>query len=672
MKRVELTHFNLGRYREKVSLSYDIGRIFFFLGHATQDASGKIHYKNGFNRVLNNEVKLMSGHGYHGYEGAPHRDYCVKTFGMDKLWSALDDQHNKFHVQFLEGKNPYSQYKKPLIEVPEFNRPLYLHQGDMTCFILTRKRCVVAGQMGVGKTLSDIQATEMIRPQGWWYVAPRSALKAVERELRRWECRERPELMTYQGLVKRMKELEGADFTPPQKVTFDESSCAKTPTAQRSQAAKMLADAVREHWGDDAYVVLMTGTPAPKSPLDWWFQCEIACPGFLVEGDIRKFKNRLAILVDKDFGGGVHKHIDGWRDRDNICTTCGKVQDDPIHTVPDEALADGAEHEFKLAKNEVKFLHTRIVEGGLVMVKMKKDCLDLPEKRFEQINLEPSKKILQIARMMVNSSPTVAEALTRCRTLSDGFLYEQEKTGEETCPICKGSKEAHDWELKPEYDGEPISDYLDDGTIMSNEEFRAKFFDFNLMSCVKCGGSGMIDTMARHVKEVACPKDDALRELIDSHAEVGRLVTYAAFQGSVDRVAKIYKEMEFETIKWDGRGIHCSVPGIEPLDLFQDEKGSYPRVGFIGHPGSSGMGLTLTASPSCVFFSNTYNAVDRLQAQDRIHRIGMDIVRGATIYDLFHLPTDYLVASNLTEKIHRQDLSMGLDIDMASILEALK
>ena len=83
------------------------------------------------------------------------------------------------------------------------------------------------------------------------------------------------------------------------------------------------------------------------------------------------------------------------------------------------------------------------------------------------------------------------------------------------------------------------------------------------------------------------------------------------------------------------------------------------------------MGLTLTASPGCVFWSNTFNAVDRLQAQDRIHRLGMDVIRGATIYDLYHLPTDYLVAANLTEKIARQDLTMGLDISMKEVLESL-
>jgi SNF2 family DNA or RNA helicase len=658
--RIVETKFALGKYWKPVKMFYDLGRIFFpYIG---------------FSRIFNAEVKMMEGHKYHGYEGAPYRDYCIKTFGRDKLWSCKDSQHNAFHIAFLEGKNPYERYQRKIEMMLTSARPLYNHQFDMTAFILARRQCIIAGEMGVGKTLSEIEAREAINPIDPWYVAPRSALKAVERELRKWNCKSYPELMTYRGLVRRMKELEGVDFVPPQWVTFDESSCIKTYNAQRTQAARMIADAIREHWKDDAYIVLMTGTPSPKSPLDWWSQCEIACPGFLIEGDENKFKNRLAVLVDRDFGGGVHKHIAGWKDRDDICDKCGLIENDPIHQYNSEIAEAGIEedcHEFKLAINEVKLLHKRIVEGGLVIVKKKKDCIDLPEKRFEKIELEPTKKILQIARTMCRTAPSVAEALTRCRTLSDGFMYEMEKVGIEQCSICEGKKEVFDWVLKTEFEGEPISDYRDDGSIMSDEEFRERFFNYVLIECVRCGGAGEIDSMARHMREVSTPKEDAIRELIGEHEQIGRLVVYGAFQGSVDKITRIFDDMGWNTIRWDGRGVHCSVPDIDPLDLFQDKLGDFPSVGFIGQPGAAGMGLTLTASPSCIFYSNTYNAMDRLQARERVHRIGMDVIRGATIYDLLHLPTDYLVSRNIEEKIARQDLTLGLDISMADVLESL-
>ena len=657
--RLEDTRFVIGGRWVSLKLAYDLGRVFFVF--------------NGYNPLLNAEIKLMSGHQYHGFEGAPLRDFCVRTFRRDKLWSARDDQHNRFHIAYLQGKKPYARYQAEMMR-RVYERALYVHQSETADFILSRKQCIIAEEMGIGKTLSEISAREIVDPEEAWYVAPRSALKAVEKELRKWQCRHTPAMMTYQGLVARVKKLEGQDIKPPQWLTFDESSCVKTPTSQRSQAAKIMADAVREAWGDDAYIVLMSGTPAPKSPLDWWMQCEIACPGFLIEGNINDFKKRLAILVDRDFGNGIHPHIQAWRDRDDICDTCGKAAGDPAHLVNSEMVEAGVDddaHEFKPAKNEVAYLKKRIIDGGLVIVKFKKDCLDLPEKRYEEIELEPSRKILQLANLLASTAPTVAEALIRLRTLSDGFQYGEQKCGEEICRNCAGQGERLDFILKPGF-----ADLVEGGWTLppadegDEDGWRAKYYDRVMLPCVVCKGTGKVDKLERTTKEVSCPKDDALKDLIEQHSEIGRLVVYAGFTGSVDRCVRIFKEMGWETIRWDGRGINMSVLGFEALDLFQDKLHEHPRVGFIGQPGAAGMGLTLTASPSCVYFSSTFNATDRIQSEDRVHRIGIKTC--PTIFDLFHLPTDRMVFNNIQEKRARMDLSMGVNVSMAAVLEALR
>jgi SNF2 family DNA or RNA helicase len=97
----------------------------------------------------------------------------------------------------------------------------------------------------------------------------------------------------------------------------------------------------------------------------------------------------------------------------------------------------------------------------------------------------------------------------------------------------------------------------------------------------------------------------------------------------------------------------------EALDIFQDKLEEFPRVCFIGQPGAAGMGLTLTASKSIVYYSNDFNAESRIQSEDRIHRLGMDVNKGATIYDLVHLPTDLLVLNNLKAKRRLQSMTMG-------------
>jgi SNF2 family DNA or RNA helicase len=85
----------------------------------------------------------------------------------------------------------------------------------------------------------------------------------------------------------------------------------------------------------------------------------------------------------------------------------------------------------------------------------------------------------------------------------------------------------------------------------------------------------------------------------------------------------------------------------------------YPRLCFIGHPQAGGMALTLTASPTELFYSNSFNGEARMQAEDRFHRAGMDTNRGATIIDLICLPTDKLVLDNLKRKRKLQSVTLG-------------
>jgi hypothetical protein len=95
------------------------------------------------------------------------------------------------------------------------------------------------------------------------------------------------------------------------------------------------------------------------------------------------------------------------------------------------------------------------------------------------------------------------------------------------------------------------------------------------------------------------------------------------------------------------------------LEAFQKPSEQYPNIAYVSHPGSGSMGVTLTASPTILYYSNDFNGMNRTQSEDRIHRLGMDVNRGATIIDLFHLPTDELVLNNLKNKRRMETMSMG-------------
>lgn len=596
----------------------------------------RIFLKFGFNRTLLEEVKAMEGPKWHGYDEKPR-----------KLWSVKKSHRNLFQLDYLMGKNPYAKYDLPLVEYTS-KRPLYDHQIEMVRHCLTRRSVVLAAEMGTGKTLVAIEVIEQFPDKEWFWVGPKPALRAAHEQFAHWKSPAKPKFLTYEGLTKLMDE-----WTPGKKapfgVIFDESSRLKNPTSQRSQAALALAEGIREDH-EDGFVIEMSGSPAPKSPADWWHQCEVACPGFLREGTFMKFKQRMAVIVNREgLTGGSYPHLVTWRDSETKCQTCGEVKEHVAHDAG-AAVFNETFHSFVPGANEVVKLYERM--KGLVLVKFKKDCLNLPEKVYVTLRAAPSRSTLNAAKLLTAKSVNAAQALIALRELSDGFQYKEVPSGEKGCDNC-----GHTGQTKEKYDPQNPEEAL------SNEAIEAGRVAEREAICPACSGSGKVALYTREAKQIPCPKEDLLREVLAKQEDIGRIVIYAGFTGSVDRCVSICKDEGWSTIRVDGRGWSGSSdlpPGDEALyHLFQKELGKYPKVAFIGQPGAAGMGLTLTAASTIVYYSNDFNAESKIQSEDRIHRAGMNAERGATIVELIHLPTDEKVIENLRKKRQLQDMSMG-------------
>jgi len=565
---------------------------------------------------LKDEVKAMAGARWHPDE---------------KVWSVKNNCRNLFAIQFLQGKNPYAVYDKPLIDV-QFKRPLYVHQVEMAKHVMTRHYCGLAAEMGTGKSLTIIEVIELLFGDEYtkslndqkaaqnlvWWLAPKSGIAAVKLELLKWKAAVVPRLMTYDELKKVLTNWQTGDL-PPRMVIFDESHKLKTITSQRSEAARHLAESVRREHGDNGYVVFMSGSPAPKSPLDWYNQCETVCPGYLKEGDIFKFQRTLALVKDMEsLSGGRYPKIVTWWDDAKKCKLCG----DHIDRHEDFS------HIFEPSVNEIERLYRRL--KGLVLVKFKKDCLDLPEKQYKTINIQPTREIVNAAKLIVASTPNAVKTLTLLRELSDGFQYRKY-----------------------------IKEIKDCGCFGKQTD----------PPCDHCHGSGKIKIEDVETLTLSSPKDEVVKDQLEEHDEVGRLVVYAGFTASIDKLTDLVKKEDWHWIRVDGRGWTSSfgiTNDVELLSIFQrvnnkdtDVLGENNKIVFIGHPGSAGMGLTLTASPTILYYSNDFNGENRIQSEDRIHRPGADANRGCTIIDLIHLPTDLLVLNNLKEKRDLQAISLG-------------
>jgi SNF2 family DNA or RNA helicase len=682
-----------GKYMRRATITKDGSRLFV---------------KFGFNKPLLEEVRAMQGAKWHQYDELNPR----------KIWSVTDCARNRFQLQYLmhpdpkDPLNPYWKYDQELIPFDpepricprcqgpgnvncrickgEYRVKPYSHQIDMARLWLTVHQCLWAVEMGGGKTLAAIMTMEKLKRTDCLWIGPKSALESVKLEFDAWRSKVTPRFYTYDGL-KKLVETWPKDKVAPELVVFDESSRLKNPTAQRTQAAMHLVEGMRAAWGDNAYVLLMSGSPAPKAPTDYFAQCEIAAPGFLKEGSVDKFKRRLAIITEREsMAGGVYPHLVGWRDDPRKCDVCGEMADAPQHQLDqapkgsDVSISDpfngvAAEssnikkvdaadyHAHTPSKDEVSHLYKRM--RGLVCVKFKKDILDLPDKIFRQVVLKPTQSTLNAARAISARAPSAIQALTQLRELSDGFQYQEIETGlEEGCSHCHGSGKADEHYDANDPDNQPSPEEFERGYRFTYDETTdeivrgAEIKDaVREVTCDTCGGTGSVVLYRREAIQVPCPKEDGVLNVLDELDDVGRVVIFAGFTGSVDRCTSICEKVGWTVVRVDGRGWKSSILGnpVKLLKAFQYGQVEHPRLAFVMHPGSGGMGLNLTASPVVLYYSNDFNGESRIQSEERCHRPGMDLNKSCTIIDLLHLPSDLYVLENLQKKRRLQDLSLG-------------
>lgn len=583
------------------------------------DDGTHLHVKFPYDPVLLEDIKAMAGRKFHSNEKNINP---IDTPLGDNVWSFPKSKRNLFQWEYLTGGNPYAPYEKPIVPITDFTRPLRQYQKEDTAAMLTYKRVILAAEQGTGKSLTTIEAMERTGKSKWWYVGPRSAILAVERELKLWKSSISPTMMTYEGLVARAKNFDG---NMPDGIWCDECQKCKTPTSQRGQATKEFADNLIE------WLFFTSGTPAPKSPADWWWLLEIICPGFLKEGTLQQFRARLSVLEKGETpqGSSFMQHLT-WKDDENKCDICGELRGSPEHDI----MQGG--HSFKPSKNEVAALYRRM--KGPVIVRRKKDVLkELPDKQFRIIDLPVSQSTKRMASLIASRASTTIEALTHLRELSDGFQYEEVQNGMMKCQLCEGTKKA-----------------------LSFDENGSEVYE----DCPRCEATGEEPRYQRVATRLSTPKEQLMIDLLEEFEDTGRFVIYAAFQDSVDRCVDIAIKQGWSVIRADGRGWmamnHERVP-IQGnfLEIFQDQLAEHPKVVFIGQAGAAGTGLTLTASPAMWFYSLSFNGDDYFQAMDRIHRLGMDINKGATIIHGIHLPSDRMVLDNVTNKDRLLKLTLG-------------
>ena len=334
-------------------------------------------------------------------------------------------------------------------------------------------------------------------------------------------------------------------------MAIDESTTIKSPTASRTKSVLKLRVLAK-------YRRILTGAPVTKSPLDLYTQCFFLDPDFLDFSSYYAFKNRYAIMVDRNVGTHSFKHVMGYRRLDEL-------------------------------NEKLNNFSYRV---------LKEDCLDLPEKVY----------------------------MKRIITLTD----EQKKMYSEMKKFALAELE---------------------GKKTTATSALAQLVRLHQIIC------GHLTTDDGEVRTL---KNNRMKELLDILEETdGKVIIWAVYRHDIKEITSVLSERYGAKCVESFFGDTLDRDRQDIIDRFQDRESDLRF--FVGNPKTGGYGLTLTASHTVIYYSNSYDLEIRLQSEDRAHRISQD--KKVTYIDLITEGTvDELIVKNLRSKINLATKILGEDL----------
>jgi SNF2 family DNA or RNA helicase len=153
------------------------------------------------------------------------------------------------------------------------------------------------------------------------------------------------------------------------------------------------------------------------------------------------------------------------------------------------------------------------------------------------------------------------------------------------------------------------------------------------------------------------PRERALMELINpENGFSGKAIIWCKFTAEIVRLRQLIESTYGEGSAVSYYGATSGDDRKQALKDFQDPESKVKF--FIGQPKSGGVGLTLHAATTVIYYSNDFSLNMRLQSEDRAHRIGQH--HNVTYIDIIARGTlDEKVVEALRDKKNIADLITG-------------
>ena len=171
---------------------------------------------------------------------------------------------------------------------------------------------------------------------------------------------------------------------------------------------------------------------------------------------------------------------------------------------------------------------------------------------------------------------------------------------------------------------------------------------------ITCGHLATDDGEVTHIK------NNRINELLDVIEETnGKIIIWAIYRHDIKKIEETLAERYGKESVKSFYGDTADADRQDIVNAFQDRESDLRF--FVGNPRTGGYGLTLTASHTVIYYSNSYDLEIRLQSEDRAHRIGQK--EKVTYVDLISEKTiDEFIVKNLRAKINLATKVLGEDL----------
>jgi len=333
---------------------------------------------------------------------------------------------------------------------------------------------------------------------------------------------------------------------------LDESTTIKNREAKRTKAICKLGTMA-------GYKRILTGSPITKSPLDLYTQCSFLSPSLLGFKSFLSFRNRYCMMEPMP------------------------ISNDRVIMIPKYFINL---HELE---DKLKSFSFRV---------RKEDCLDLPEKTYQQRFVDFTLEQKKVYKQMQEQAFAIIQdkEVSFANKLTEMLKLHQ---------VCNGF-------------------------LKTNEGFIVKMED--------------------------CPK---LKELIKVIEEGdGKFIIWANYIYNIESICNLLKKLYGDKAVVSIYGAVSVEDRTIAVNKFQTDA---DVKFFVGNPTTGGYGLTLTAASYVIYFSNSYNLEVRQQSEDRAHRIGQK-KNVTYVDILMRNSIDMLIISALKRKIKISAETLGEEL----------